>query len=563
MELLIKNGYVYDPINKINGEKMDIAVKDGKIVESVSSDAKVIDATNMLVMPGGVDIHSHIAGSKVNSGRILRPEDHYKDVKPRTAITRAEVGHTVPSTYTIGYRYARLGYTTVIEAASPPLKTRHTHEELNDIPLIDKSCYLVLDNNWIVLDYLSQGEIDKCAAFVAWILKALKGYAIKIVNPGGVELWGWGKNVESLDDQVPPFNITPREIIRGLCKINKILNLPHTIHLHTNNLGKPGNYRTTIETMDTVKDLADGKPNIHVTHVQFCGYGGDSWITLRSGAPEIAKYVNNHNHVTIDLGQVVFGDATTMTGDGPFQFILQNLTGNKWKNADVEAEGSAGIVPYKYKRKNFVNAVQWTIGLELALLIKDPWRVFLTTDHPNAGTFMKYPRVITWLMSKVAREKVLNKINKRAKKRSTLPSIDREYTFYEIAIVTRAATAKALNLANKGHLGVGADADIAIYNINPMEIDPSKEYKKVRRALKRAAYTIKGGEIIVKDGEIVKSFIGETFWVKPAIPEDLEKDMLREVSEKFKEYYTVSLENYIIGENELASSKPIAVKTNL
>jgi len=563
LELLIKNGYVYDPINKINGEKMDIAVKDGKIVESVSSDAKVIDATNMLVMPGGVDIHSHIAGSKVNSGRILRPEDHYKDVKPRTAITRAEVGHTVPSTYTIGYRYARLGYTTVIEAASPPLKTRHTHEELNDIPLIDKSCYLVLDNNWIVLDYLSQGEIDKCAAFIGWIFKALKGYAIKIVNPGGVELWGWGKNVESLDDQVPPFDITPREIIRGLCKINKMLNLPHTIHLHTNNLGKPGNYRTTIETMDAVSDLADGKPNIHVTHVQFCGYGGDSWITLRSGAPEIAKYVNNHNHVTIDLGQVVFGDATTMTGDGPFQFILQNLTGNKWKNADVEAEGSAGIVPYKYKRKNFVNAVQWTIGLELALLIKDPWRVFLTTDHPNAGTFMKYPRVITWLMSKVAREKVLNKINRRAKKRSTLPSIDREYTFYEIAIITRAATAKALNLANKGHLGVGADADIAIYNINPMEIDPSKEYKKVRRALKRAAYTIKGGEIIVKDGEIVKSFIGETFWVKPAIPEDLEKDMLREVSEKFKEYYTVSLENYIIGENELASSKPIAVKTNL
>jgi len=562
LELLIKNGYVYDPINKIDGEKMDIAVKDGKIVETVSSDAKVIDATNMLVMPGGVDIHSHIAGSKVNSGRILRPEDHYKDVKPRTAITRAEVGHTVPSTYTIGYRYARLGYTTVIEAASPPLKTRHTHEELNDIPLIDKSCYLVLDNNWIVLDYLGQGEIDKCAAFIAWILKALKGYAIKIVNPGGVELWGWGRNVESLDDQVPPFDITPREIIRGLCKINKMLNLPHTIHLHTNNLGKPGNYRTTIETMEAVKDLADGKPNIHVTHVQFCGYGGDTWITLRSGAPEIAKYVNNHNHVTIDLGQVVFGEATTMTGDGPFQFILQNLTGNKWKNADVEAEGSAGIVPYKFKRKNLVNAVQWTIGLELALLIKDPWRVFLTTDHPNAGPFTEYPRVIAWLMSKNAREKVLNKINKRARRRSTLPSIDKEYTFYEIAIITRAATAKALNLANKGHLGIGADADIAIYNINPMEIDPSKEYKKVRRALKKAAYTIKGGEIIVKDGEIVKSFIGETFWVKPTISEDLEKEILKEVSEKFKEYYTVSLENYIIEKDELASSKPITVETN-
>ena len=36
-ELLIKNGFVFDPINGINGEKMDIAIKNGKIVHKVSS----------------------------------------------------------------------------------------------------------------------------------------------------------------------------------------------------------------------------------------------------------------------------------------------------------------------------------------------------------------------------------------------------------------------------------------------------------------------------------------------------------------------------------------------
>jgi len=35
-EMLIKNGFVFDPLNGINGEKMDIAIKDGKIVESVN-----------------------------------------------------------------------------------------------------------------------------------------------------------------------------------------------------------------------------------------------------------------------------------------------------------------------------------------------------------------------------------------------------------------------------------------------------------------------------------------------------------------------------------------------
>ena len=49
-----------------------------------------------------------------------------------------------------------------------------------------------------------------------------KGYAIKIVNPGGLESWGFGRNVHSIDDQVPNFGITPRDIMCGLAKVNKI-----------------------------------------------------------------------------------------------------------------------------------------------------------------------------------------------------------------------------------------------------------------------------------------------------------------------------------------------------
>lgn len=91
MELLVKNGFVYDPLNCVNGEKMEIAVKDGKIVESVNDrKAKKIDASGMTVMPGGVDIHTHIAGSEVNTGRLLRPEDHFRDFESKTSATRVE-----------------------------------------------------------------------------------------------------------------------------------------------------------------------------------------------------------------------------------------------------------------------------------------------------------------------------------------------------------------------------------------------------------------------------------------------------------------------------------------
>ncbi|MEM2921118.1 MAG: formylmethanofuran dehydrogenase subunit A, partial [Candidatus Bathyarchaeia archaeon] len=308
MMLLIKNGVVYDPLNNVDGEKMDIVVSEGKIVDdSPSSNVETIDASGMIVMPGGVDIHAHIAGPDVNAGRLLRPEDHFRDVEVKTRVTRSGVGRSVPSTFTTGYRYSRMGYTTVMTPSMPPLEARHTHDELNDTPMIDKGAYPLLGDWWFVLEYLSRGQLEDCAAHVAWIMKATRGYAIKLVNPGGLETWGFGRNLHSIDDQVPYFNITPREIIRGLCQVNRMLGLPHTIHVHTNNLGKPGNYATTLDTLKCVKDLAqDDKPVIHVTHCQFSAFTGSDWMNMGSGAENIARYINRHSHATIDMGQVIF-----------------------------------------------------------------------------------------------------------------------------------------------------------------------------------------------------------------------------------------------------------------
>jgi len=543
---------------------MDIFTSNGRIVEKVGVEkkAKIIDASGMIVMPGGVDIHCHIAGAEVNSGRLLRPEDHVKDVEAKTDLTRSGVGYSIPSTFTTGYRYARMGYTTLMNPAMPPLEARHTHEELEDTPIVDKATYPLLGDWWFVLEYLRDGKIEDCAAHVSWMITATKGYAIKIVNPGGLEAWGFGNNVKDLHDPVPYFNITPEEIVRGLCKVNRLLNMPHTIHVHTNNLGKPGNYLTALDTMKCVENLAsDERPIIHITHCQFCAFKGSDWKTLGSGAEEIAKYVNNHRHVTLDMGQVIFTDTTTMTADGPFQYRLYQLSGNKWMNHDVETETSAGIVPFRYRRKSYVHAIQWSIGLELALLVKDPWRIYLTTDHPNGGPFTSYPKIITWLMSRVARERMLKKINKKARKTSLLPSIEREYNFYEIATITRAGQAKALGLRQKGHIGVGADADVTIYNVNPELIDASKKYKRVRKAFQRAAYTIKGGEIVVKNGEVVKSMEGKTFWVNPQLssPAEITEDMKR----KFRDYWTVEFENYPIPESYLTASQPISVKARV
>jgi formylmethanofuran dehydrogenase subunit A len=563
-EILIKNGFVIDPINKIDGQIMDIAIRDGKIVEKVNEKkAQIIDASGLTVMAGGVDIHTHVAGAEVNIGRMIRPDDHVKDVVHKTALTRAGTGYSIPSTYVTGYRYSKMGYTTVMNPSMACMKAKHAHEELNDIPLLDKATFPLLGDWWFSLEHLAKGDIEETARHIAWMLHATRGYAIKIVNPGGLESWGFGHNVHSIDDQVPNFNLTPRDIFTGLAKVNKMLNLPHTIHLHTNNLGIPGNYKTTLETMKALESVYTGdKPIAHITHIHFASFAGDSWAHFKSGAEEISNYLNAHNHLTVDIGQVTFSDTTTMTADGPFEFSLYELGGHyKWVNSDVETETSGGIIPFHFKKKSPVNALQWSIGLELSLLIKDPWKMYMTTDHPNGGPFFHYPRVLAWLMSRKAREATLKKCHKKAQKKSLLPTIDREYSLYELAIITRAGTAKALGLKNKGHLGVGADADVAIFNINPETTDISKSYKSVRKAFANAAYTIKDGIVVVKDAEVVANTPGRTMWLDVQTKEPCRID--DEMKQKFKDYWTVEFDNYPVTDHYVKVPEKIQIKASV
>ncbi|MCL7476329.1 MAG: formylmethanofuran dehydrogenase subunit A [Methanosarcinales archaeon] len=549
-EMLIKNATVYDPINSVNGDLMDVAVRNGKIVDSVGNSAQIIDAGGRLVYPGGVDAHTHIAGSKVNIGRIMRPEDSRLGIKARTKLTRPYTGYTVPNVYAMGYRYAEMGYTTAFEAAIPILKARHTHEELEEIPIIDKGGLTLFGSNWMVMDAIRENDQDRLAAYVAWGLLASRGWGVKIVNPGGGEAWGFGKNVSGLDDTVPNFEVTPRQIIRNLAEVNEKMNLPHSIHLHCNNLGKPGNYETTLASFDICKDIKASRDRqaLHVTHVQFNSWGGNHWGDMESKSDAIADYLNKNDFLTIDMGQLIFGSATTMTADGPVQYANARLLKSRWSNGDVELEDTSGVTPLEYHAQNYVNGIMWAIGLELALLTKDPWQVLMTTDHPNGGPYVNYPQVMTLLMSKKKREEAMSKIAEKTFERTSIAGIDRELDWYDIAIKTRAAHAKVLGIVEngKGHLGVGADADIAIYDIKPDQTDATTEYNRVEAAFRRSAYTIKGGEIVAKNGEITATPRGRTFWVKTTVDNDGYGRMMDDLKFKFKNYYSVNMANYMV-----------------
>jgi formylmethanofuran dehydrogenase subunit A len=564
-ELLIKNGYVFDPISGIKGDKADIAIKDGKIVDKVSSKAQTIDASGKTVMAGGVDIHTHVAGPKVNLGREMRPEDKFFRGEYRGGIVkqgkRMEMGFSIPSTWKTGYAYARMGYTFTNEAAMPPLLAPHVHEEFRDTPILDQAAMPVFGNNWFCFEYIKNKELENNASYIAWLLNATKGIGIKVVNPGATEAWEWGENCTTINDPVPYFDITPAEIVKGLIEANEYLGLPHSVHIHGNNLGNPGNYKDTIDTLRLAEGIKAknkfGREQVlHNTHLQFHSYKGTSWGDFESGAKEVMDYVNSNKNITVDMGQVTLDETTTMTADGPFEYHLNQLNHIKWANVDVELETGSGIVPYIYDKNIKVCGIQWAIGLEIALFAKDLMRVHITTDHPNAGPFTRYPRVIKWLMSQKAREATLDTMKWKDKviAASNIASMDKELGLYEIAQMTRAGPAKALGLSDMyGSLAKGADGNIAIYDLDADKLPSDPEL--IEAAFLNTAYTFKEGIMVVKDGQITAEPPKYTLWTKVNIAENAQ--VMHDIKEKFTKNYTVNLENYAVFDEHVHNPRAI------
>jgi formylmethanofuran dehydrogenase subunit A len=188
-------------------------------------------------------------------------------------------------------------------------------------------------------------------------------------------------------------------------------------------------------------------------------------------------------------------------------------------------------VPHAYRERAAVAALQWVVGLELFLLSSDPWRLVLSTDHPNGGSFMSYPELSRLLMDRPYRDAQLARVNQKLIAGSALADgLAREYTLNEIAIVTRAGPARLLGLKTKGHLGVGADADVTVY---VPDDDRARMFASPR-------YVVKAGVLVVEEGQLRRAPAGRRLHVRPAFDAAVARDLKR----YFDRYSTVAFENY-------------------
>ncbi|HWQ58911.1 MAG TPA: amidohydrolase family protein, partial [Clostridia bacterium] len=418
--LKVANGRVYDPKHRVDGEVRDVYYDRGTIVEPTDGPCEVFDASGCAVLPGGIDIHSHIAGEPL-------------------PLLREAGSPVVPTTRRLGEEYAHMGYTLAVNAAMPALAARHTFAEENAIPGLDTANLVWIGENPVLLELTRRGSDEELDQYLSWLLAMSGALGLKLINPCA----------GSKDGELPYFRLIGR--LTDACAR---LRLPHPLHLHHPFLGRMDAFESVAETVERL-----GGRRIHLAHLQFYGYKKNGDGRTVSAAQELADLINAHPNVTCDVGAVVFGGAAAVTADT--EFAKKLAKGRRGFRSEFwEADGEFGVLPLRYDPQNAMGATQFLTGLELLLRMEDPSRAFLTTDHPNGGPFTAYPYLIRLIMDRAFRGEELMRLNPEAVSRSAVPSIMREYTLYEVAQMTRSGPAAALGLPDRGHLGVGAGGGV-------------------------------------------------------------------------------------------------------
>ena len=485
-----------DPTQPDSGALAELFIDHQKIVVDIprgSLPDRTIDMDGCYALPGGIDLHTHIGGGKVNLARLLMQEH----------LTQGMADDRGPlwSSEVTGRKYASMGYTACFEPAMLLPQARATHLQLADTPHLDSGAYVVMGNEDWLLRALGQGlESQVLQELVRWTVSASRALAVKVVNAAGIDAFKYHQQPLDVDQPHVAYGVTPRMVIRELSAAVDEIGLAHPLHVHASNLGMPGNILATLATLDA----ADGR-RLHLTHAQFNCYTDTGPFRMGSGAALLAERLNRSPELSLDVGQIVFGQTVTLSADAAAQFRnSRHARPAKSIIADVECVGGCGIVPMKYESRQYVSSLQWTIGLELLLLIRNPYQVLLTTDHPNGGPFTSYPHLIRLLMDRTFRQQMIGMLHPLVAENCLLRELDREYTLDEIAILTRAAPARLLGLDQRGHLRPGGIADVVFYR-------PQADWE----ATFREAHSVwKGGQEIMRSGQVTAHAPQQRLWAE-------------------------------------------------
>ncbi|MGV9205129.1 MAG: amidohydrolase family protein [Promethearchaeia archaeon] len=520
-KLIIKNGTVVDPLSEIKEETKDILIEEGTIVEKFSdqSDVEEINASGKTVIPAALDIHTHVASQQMNWARLLGGKNS------RFKQTWGDL-----SLSSIARDYITNGYTFIMESNVFPSLAKQTHINFRYLPVLDKAITLNVSNLWALESEFNRDKFEQAALFLGDLLNKSKSYGLSSFNPFEAEDWNLKNLREDITKEGRLYNFSGLEVYETLIKANEQLGLPNAMQAHVE-----GNETATAKSnlkilLDKIQTLEfESKVNTERDHIiQIVDAPS---LNADGNNREFIKTINNSDRVNIDLSMIAFDEINPLiTSDRRLYHKYKDT--NKFIKTGVEMEGDLFVTLRNIDKKDALFSALWSNAIDLALHVKNKWKMQLSYSFPNYSRLANIPEIAVWLLSSDARKTFMEKLNIEDISGS-IKSSNEQLSFKDYIILTRASPAKSIGLGNiKGTLGMGADGDVNILNVDVANIDLPSEYSQVKNALANIEYVIKNGEIIKKKENIDLTPRGKVFWSERSTDKARESTL-----NKKKEFY--------------------------
>ena len=451
MKLLIKNGFVIDPANEINS-KMNILIENG-IVSTVTKEGtdcyidvdEIIDASGKYVAPGFIDIHMH--------------EEKYDEILDclKKDITLSMLKMGVTSAFGGNCGTSTVNPIQLLDlvdrdgcAVNMGMFAGHTYYR-EKAGAMDKYAPVTSEQLENIVQAMKQ-DLDKGCFGISFGIRYVPG-----INAN--ELLEVAKLCEKDNKLISAHVRDDAEYIFGamdeLIDIGKALNIP----VQVSHIGSMGGFGQMERILDKIEDEIAA------------GY-------------DITADCYPYYAFSTEIGETTYDDGFLERYDADYSCI--EFCEGKYKGQRATKES------FEDMRKNAPNTLTVCYVMkpeDVDMALVNPF-VMLASDglrndgqgHPRAaGSFAR----------------LIDKFVKNGK-----------LSLYDAINKMTAMPAKKLGLISKGHLGVGADADIVIFDFE--KIEDRATFEEPLLAPNGIEYVIIGGDVALKDGEIICDNLGRS-----------------------------------------------------
>ncbi len=503
MALRIKNAHVIDPKNNVLGQRMDLEMQDGKIVEKIAGkEVQEIDAGGRIVVAGGIDPHARLGS------HVARLAGIYSKDWVAGSISR---------------EYLQAGYTFAANADVSLSDGCSTAHFLHQIKGVDSGMILSVGSLWMLaLDYM-QGNTNSIASTLAFFSTRLFPLAIQVSHPYAPEYWHWADENPALQTAAKHFEVNPEKVIVESLKGAKKAGFRAKCFVEL----PIDNQSENLPVLKThLSRLDPEKLPYHLVHGHL--YAQD---TGRDDGASLANLLSEHSWVSADAG------CGNLTKDKVFATTSRafNKASTTIMQGTFELDQDMSVGLRAWNLRNKEDAQIWTSALELLLSGGERnLSLALSLDSPNFGLPHQFGSILANLASKSLRDKQAPAIVGSNYNKSHLKTMTTELHLEELVRLTRINPARILGIdAIKGHLAPGADADVCIFNLKPG--DPIGE-----TAFTESWVTVKGGQIVWQNktlgplppSKIIASNIN---------PETVTKDIVEKREKWYQKYSSINM----------------------